>query len=162
MEPIDQHEFEAAVYKILEYGDETKLARMAGKAPGYYSQMLNPEDPRESLFYRAARDLYNLVELDEERGLKLLDLFCHFVNRARIEKKDVSPDETRARVYRENMEATLADASDVDIDTKIQEWEQLYAAIPAHIGALRAKRTRAKAASVIEMNGRAKNGTGRS
>ncbi len=82
MNTFSQHEFEAAIYRTLKYGDETLLAEAAGKSPGYNSQKKNPGDPRESLWYRAARDFYNLIADDGTSGCKALEVFNSFAKSA--------------------------------------------------------------------------------
>jgi hypothetical protein len=82
-EMLLQYDIEFALHRLLENGDESKLAQLAGgKAPSYYSQMLNPNDPRESIWFRAARDFQSLIQIDAERGCQALQVFNEFVRRA--------------------------------------------------------------------------------
>lgn len=77
---LNQHKFEFDIYHCLTFGDEKKIANKAGKGQSYYAQMFSPDDPRESLFYRAARDFINWSEVNHEDAAKAFAVFCAAVS----------------------------------------------------------------------------------
>ena len=158
MHSLNQHEFETAIYRILEYGDISDLAHAVGKSAGYYSQMFNPEDPRESVWYRAALDFHNLIAIDPERGKAALDLFNYFAKRSLPGNGSLCVDRTRERAWKESTEAALAEASGKSLDECIRETEEEIAAKLEHLEALRGKRKKTISEKVITQfttNGRA-------
>ncbi len=112
------------MYRVLEYGDETYLANEVGKSAGYYSQMTNPEDSRESIWFRAARDLFNLVRRNPQRGCDALQTFNTFVKRAIPGNSSLCVDSERRRTHKEWSEFNLAEIEDTPINEQITELEQ--------------------------------------
>lgn len=102
------------------------------------SQYLNPSDDRESPVYKAAAIIAALMEEDEEAGAKVLELFCYFVNRSR-QGRQLDVKTTRAKAYKEDAEAKIADANG-DVDKAIRELEESISAQKTHLSALRAQR----------------------
>jgi hypothetical protein len=134
-----QHKFETEIYKTLEYGDETYLANAVGKSVGYYSQMLNPEDPRESTWFKAARDFYNLILKNPDKGCETLQKFISLVKTAVPGDRSLCVDLTRRKALRERMEADLAEMSGAPASEQIEELEEAIAAAQEHLSALRAQ-----------------------
>jgi hypothetical protein len=89
---MNQHEFEFEIYKCLKYGDESKIASAAGKGSSYYSQCFNPDDERESIFYRAARDFGHWAAINEEGARKAFAVFCSYVSRSMHEENELCHD----------------------------------------------------------------------
>lgn len=85
---IKQHALEYAIYKCLTYGDEKPIAELAGKGASYYSQMFNPDDPRESLFYRSARDFVNWSKVNRCDAERAFAVFCAAVSDGMHETQD--------------------------------------------------------------------------
>lgn len=136
---FSQHKFESDLYKTLLYGAETYLASMSGKSVGYYSQMLNPEDARESTWFRGARDLYHLILKDPAKGCETLQKFVSFVKTAVPGNVKFCVDVTRRKALKERMESDLAEMSDAPHDDKVRELEQAIVAMQEHLAALRAQ-----------------------
>lgn len=151
----DQHEFEASMYKILAYGDETYLAKCAGKSPSYYSQMTNPEDPRESIWYRAARDFHNLMELDPDRGKAALELFTIYAKRG-LPGQSIDVQNARESVFKEHAEFCISEANNAPIPERIRELEESIAAQRDLLAGLRAeaKAINIRAFAKTAVNGR--------
>lgn len=138
---ISQYDFESAMARAIEYGDHTKLAQAVGKSPSYYSQMLNPDDPRESLFYRAARDMVELFEIDTERGRKALAVFTSFVGQGIAKTTPMSVKREVADLMTKTVAAGVA------VITEQSVAEQLNSIIDVEIQA-----TKTKAAALEEQN----------
>ena len=83
---LSQHEFEFAIYQCLAYGDETRIAAASGKSVSYYSQQLNPDDPRESIFFRAAADFVNWASVNKAAARKAFNVFCAVVTPSLAER----------------------------------------------------------------------------
>lgn len=147
---LNQHEFESAIYKILNYGDESKLARAVGKSAAYYSSMLNPEDPRESNWFKAARDFCNLIALDPERGLSVLDVFTYYVERAKPKDFTLCVDKTREAAFRESSEFQLASVTKSTDEIKRELIDSIHAS-ERHLEAIEAdeQAERARRAEVL-------------
>lgn len=120
---FSQYEFERAVYCTLENGDMTYLAEANGTSPAYYSQMMNPEDERRSILFRAAHDLALLMKRDAERGCTVLATFTHFAKRG-LSGRSVCLEDVRKDAYRESTEFQLAEAEGKPLTDKIRELEE--------------------------------------
>ena len=136
---FSQHKFESDIYKTLEYGDETYLASMSGKSVGYYSQMLNPDDPRESTLFRSARDLYHLILKDPVKGCETLQKFVSFVKTAVPSNVKFCVEVTRRKALKERMESDLAEMGDAPMEDRIHELEEAIVAAQEYLAALRAQ-----------------------
>lgn len=120
---FSQYEFEREVYRALENGDMTYLADANGSSPAYYSQMMNPEDDRRSILFRAAQDIALLMERDAERGCTVLATFNHFAKRGLAGSGKVCLEAARKDAYRESTEFQLAEAENKPLTDKIKELE---------------------------------------
>jgi len=117
--PLTQHAFEFAIYGCLNYGDEARIAEAAGKGPSYYSQLFNPEDPRESIFYRAAEDFVNWInKVDRTGGKKALAVFNGYVEAATFE---VEGGCSVSELHRESNEAVQAAIDDKPVAEQQKE-----------------------------------------
>lgn len=139
---FSRYELELAIYKTLEHGDEVKIAERLGKGAGLMGQYLDPNNERVSPLYTAAMMLAAMIDINETNGRTALEMFTHFVQRAMPGRGSLCPDTTRARAYREDAEAKLAEASGADLDTCILELEQSIKADSEHLDAMRATKKR--------------------
>ena len=78
---FSQYEAESRADKILAHGDDGEIARRVGKGSGIISQMFSPNDERESNFYKAAREISAVIDIDRSRGCQLLRLFVELCER---------------------------------------------------------------------------------
>jgi hypothetical protein len=72
---FSQYEVEGKINDILAFGDETRIAEKLGRSTTLVSQQCNPHDERESDFYKAIKFVCAELEVDQCRGLELLQLF---------------------------------------------------------------------------------------
>jgi hypothetical protein len=136
-----QHKFESDIYRTLCYGDETYLAEKNGVGASYYSQMLNPEDPRKSHFFRAATDLYLLIQKDSDAGLKTLQVFCSHAKRSLPGDDRLCLNTERRKAMKEDADFHIAEAEGKPLTDRITELEQ---SIEQHQRLLEALRAQAK------------------
>jgi hypothetical protein len=120
-EMLLQYDIEFALHQLLENGDESKLAQLAGgKAPSYYSQMLNPNDPQESIWFRAARDFQSLIQIDAERGCKALQIFNEFVRRA-LPTESLCANYETGQLTKETADVAAAALNGASVDIRLKE-----------------------------------------
>jgi hypothetical protein len=120
---INQYEFESAMSDVLKNGDIGDIAEAAGKGSSYYSQMLNADDPRESIWWRTANDFSNYIGLSETRGTEALSVFNSFVSRAFAGDETLSQEDERRSVYTEWTEFVLSEAEKKPLLDQIKELE---------------------------------------
>lgn len=131
---MHQHEFEFALYQCLNYGDEGKIAREAGKGATYYSEMFNPDNPRESIFFRAAQDFTNWIcKVNPEGGRKAFETFCGFIEQ---EIAECNGDASLAAVHKESSEGIQAGLDDKPVDKQIKEAREALSAWASRLRSL--------------------------
>lgn len=139
---MKQHEFESEIYKTLWYGAESYLAERNGKGASYYSQMLNPDDPRESLFFRAARDFDFLIQKNPEAGCKALRIFNTAAKASLPGDSSLCVESERRKAYKERNDFHLAEAEAKPLDDRIRELEESIEQDNSLLDALRAEAKR--------------------
>lgn len=131
-----QYEFEQAIYRTLEHGDEVEIAKILGVSPGLISQYLSPTDERESPLFKAAAILSAMLETNTVGGCKALNLFTTYCKRS-LPDKELCVEKTRRNRFKERMDADLAEAEGKSLDEQIEELEQERDAVDSLITAKR-------------------------
>ncbi len=78
--PPDQTDVETRFSKLLDYGEIKDLARWAGVPYDTLNKQLNPNNPAKvSDFYKTARLLWALRQLDEEKTWEAINLLTELI-----------------------------------------------------------------------------------
>ena len=116
-----QYQVEGKINEILAFGDETRIAEKLGRSVTLISQQYNPHDERESDFYKAIKFICATLEVDQCRGLELLQLFNLMCERHVTEESKRCPKKEASKFISEFSEAMRAEVEGKPNTEKIKE-----------------------------------------
>ncbi len=122
-----QHETESRLNKCLDYGDETEIAKRIGKGSSLVSQMFNPDDERESNFYKALKEIAAEIDFNPDNGCKMLRLFNELASRHLPDDKKRCPKAATSKLLGEWTQFIDAAINDKPVETQIDELSDVIA-----------------------------------
>lgn len=118
---FSRDEFEKAVFKCLEHGDEKDLANATDAGYSILCQKFSPDNERESDLFRAAALMAAWLEQDPAGGECALTVFEQFVRRAKHSPLKLDLKTARRRSCDERTDFILAEAENKPLDERINE-----------------------------------------
>jgi len=112
-QPPNQHDTDRLLGDSLSHGDKTKLANLLGVSGSEICRQCNPEDPKQSFYYRFKRSMFWLKTQVNERAARII--VADF--RADFESWDTP-------VVKPESLAALVVAADREGDDVIQSWAE--------------------------------------
>lgn len=145
MAKFNQNKFEFEIHSCLRFGVESELAKASGKSVAYYSSMLNPNDERESTFYKAAQDFANWSEIDAEGFARAWAVFKSYVEPL-VNANGLSLNDELAKSIKEDADVTTAVLTNAPALTIVKECGESIAQKQRVINAAIHRLAKAKAA----------------
>jgi hypothetical protein len=138
----NREEFERELKKLFPNGDQDIFTRYLRQNPSYVSQMLNPENDRESIAFRFLEWLWARDAQSIEKGTQLLDLIL--LNRGNWLADYVEmPKDTKhltKEIGTQFLELVDAEANQESVDQQIREAADVIKAAEEKLNALRRKK----------------------
>lgn len=140
-EHFTQFEVETELFRSLRYGGQEAIAEKVRKSAGMISQYMNPNDERESPFYKSAAMFAAWIEDDADAGLEALTTFNILVKRALRGNEQLDVATERRASHTERTDFVLAESEGKPLNICIHELHESMAADERLMSAMQGKRT---------------------